>query len=83
MKSLLFMPLFWKINKDYRILNLNKTLKENNTLKTNKTLKETTELEKLLDNELSFKKQYNEYLKYLEQKSTDIKNYFSIENFFD
>lgn len=71
MKSLLYMPLFWKINKDYKILRKNKTLKEN------KTLNYSTELEKLLDYELC-KKQFNEYLKYLDQK--DIKNYLSIEN---
>ena len=48
-----------------------------NTLKANKTLNYSTELEKLLDYELC-KKQFNEYLKYLDQK--DIKNYLSIEN---
>ena len=65
MKSMLYMPLFWKINKDYKIL------------RKNKTLNYSTELEKLLDYELC-KKQFNEYLKYLDQK--DIKNYLSIEN---
>ena len=77
MKSMLYMPLFWKIHKDYKILRKNKTLKVNKTLKENKTLNYSTELEKLLDYELC-KKQFNEYLKYLDQK--DIKNYLSIEN---
>ena len=83
MKSMMYMSLFWKIHKDYKIfLRENKTLRENKSFKANKTLNANTELEKLLDNEELCKKQYNEYLKYLEQKNTDIKNYFSIENFF-
>ena len=63
------MSLFWKVNKDYK-----KSLKELNI---------SNELEKLLDNEELCKKQFNEYLKYLEQKGTDIKNYFSVENILD
>ena len=58
------MSLFWKVNKDYK-----KSLKE---------LNNSNELEKLLDYEELCKKQFNEYLKYLDQK--DIKNYLSIEN---
>ena len=64
MKTMLFMSLFWKVNKDYK-----KSLKE---------LNNSNELEKLLDYEELCKKQFNEYLNYLEQK--DIKKYLSIEN---
>lgn len=65
MKSMLYMSLFWKIHKDYKIY-----------------LRENKNSEKEMYESLC-KKQFNEYLDYLNGKNINVTDYFSFEDIYD